>query len=150
MGKHLTELHDLGVTMLRLDAASYVSTEDLAATPDESDESDELGVEWHPWFVFPKAKAGTKPHSQNLRATPMAWASKAEDRQPASMGLGVTRRLLLCGCGWGRFSLAMLAISESSEAPGVVGRSSGRGANACRGPFPGPEVWPQETWAKWL
>ncbi|CAE7241195.1 amy [Symbiodinium natans] len=29
--KHLTELHDLGVTMLRLDAASYVSTEDLAA-----------------------------------------------------------------------------------------------------------------------
>ncbi|CAJ1339117.1 unnamed protein product, partial [Effrenium voratum] len=31
LGKHLTELHDLGVTMLRLDAASYVSTEDLAA-----------------------------------------------------------------------------------------------------------------------
>ncbi|CAE7940581.1 amy, partial [Symbiodinium necroappetens] len=28
--KHLTELHDLGVTMLRLDAASYVSVEDLA------------------------------------------------------------------------------------------------------------------------
>ncbi|CAE7567295.1 amy [Symbiodinium sp. KB8] len=33
--KHLTELHDLGVTMLRLDAASYVSVEDLAVIINE-------------------------------------------------------------------------------------------------------------------
>ena len=31
LSKHLEELQDLGVTMLRLDAASYVSAVDLAA-----------------------------------------------------------------------------------------------------------------------
>lgn len=31
LAKHLMELHDLGVTMLRIDAASYISSEDLAA-----------------------------------------------------------------------------------------------------------------------
>ena len=51
LAKHLEELQDLGVTMLRLDAASYVSAEDLAAILNRM-----------PWDVVHQEWWGGVPH----------------------------------------------------------------------------------------